>query len=233
VSSCEAVFGQKYHPPLKCTMSELRECRSIHQRLRLSPDSWLETYVREHEIVDIEVPSDLQQSGGYKGLEEMDESDDEEEEGVESDKNAFPDLDEECGDKKDVINEEEVEPNVLYTPDKRTTSQVAPEDVSGKNGVDAQGKLTTGDDNDEDNDANDSNKVEYVGPPPQEGVACQLTYDSPTAVVQTVRENRMTTYPETFCSSVFSTLTVQQAWDCGFVACPQMSLGNQCEYNFL
>jgi hypothetical protein len=84
--------------------------------------------------------------------------------------------------KKDVINEEEVEPNVLYTLDKRTTSQVAPEDVSGKNGVDALGQLTTGDDNDEDNDADDSNEVEYVGPPPQEGVACQLTY-SPTAVV--------------------------------------------------
>jgi hypothetical protein len=63
--------------------------------------------------MDIEVPSALQQSGGYKGLEEMDESDEEEEEGVDIDENAFPDLDEECGDEKDVINEEEVEPNVL------------------------------------------------------------------------------------------------------------------------
>jgi hypothetical protein len=226
VLSYEAVFGQKYHPPLKCTMSELRECRSIHQRLRLSSDSWLETYVREHKIVDIEVPSALQQSGGYEGLEEMDESDDDEEEGVDIDENAFPDLNEECGDEKDVINEEEVKPNILYTPDERTTSQVAPEDVSGKNGVDALGQLTMGDDNDEDNDANDSNEVEYVGPPPQEGVACQLTYDSPTAVVQAVGENRMTTYPETFRSSEFSTLTVQQAWDRGSIARPQMSLGN-------
>jgi hypothetical protein len=59
LSSYEAVVGQKYHPPLKCTMSELRECRPIHQRLRLSPDSWLETYVQEHKIVDIEVLSAL------------------------------------------------------------------------------------------------------------------------------------------------------------------------------
>jgi hypothetical protein len=95
-----------------------------------------------------------------------------------------------------------------------------------KNGVDALGQLTTGDDNDENNDANDSNKVEYVGSPPQEGIACQLTYDSPTAVVQAVGENRMTTYPETFHSSEFSTLTVQQAWDRGSIARPQTSLGN-------
>jgi hypothetical protein len=37
---------------------------------------------------------------------------------------------------------------------------VAPEDVSAKNGVDTLGQLTTGDDNDEDNDADDSNEVE-------------------------------------------------------------------------
>ncbi len=124
-------------------------------------------------------------------------------------------------------------PNILYTPDERTTSQVAPKDVSGKNGVNTLGQITMGDDNDEDNDANNSNKVEYVGPPLQEGVACQLTYDSPTAVVQAVRENRMTTYPKTFCSSEFSTLTVQQAWDCVSIAHPQTSLGNQRKYNFL
>jgi hypothetical protein len=29
VSSYEAVFGQKYHPQVKCNMSEMRECRSI------------------------------------------------------------------------------------------------------------------------------------------------------------------------------------------------------------
>jgi hypothetical protein len=29
VSSYEAVFGQKYHPQLKCNMSQMRECKSI------------------------------------------------------------------------------------------------------------------------------------------------------------------------------------------------------------
>jgi hypothetical protein len=100
VLSYEAVFGQTYHPALKCTMSDLRECWSIHQRLRMSPDNRLETYVRVHDIVDIEVPSALQQSGGYEGLEEMDESDDDEEEGDDIAENAFLDLDEECEDEK-------------------------------------------------------------------------------------------------------------------------------------
>jgi hypothetical protein len=55
VLSYEAVFGQKYHPQLKCNMSEMRECWSIFQRLKLSPDEQLETYVRQHNIVDIEI----------------------------------------------------------------------------------------------------------------------------------------------------------------------------------
>jgi hypothetical protein len=55
VSSYEAEFGQKYNPQLKCNMSEMRECQSIFQRLKLIPDEWLETYVRQHDIVDIEI----------------------------------------------------------------------------------------------------------------------------------------------------------------------------------
>ncbi len=54
MSSYEAVFGQKYHPQVKCNMSEMRECWSIFQRLKLSPDEWLETSVWQHNIVDIE-----------------------------------------------------------------------------------------------------------------------------------------------------------------------------------
>jgi hypothetical protein len=55
VSSYKAVFGQKYHRQLKCNMSEMRECWSIFQRLKLSPDERLETYVWQHNIVDIEI----------------------------------------------------------------------------------------------------------------------------------------------------------------------------------
>jgi hypothetical protein len=55
VSSYEAVFGQKYHPQLKCNMSEMCECQSIFQRLKMSPDERLETYVRQHNIIDIKL----------------------------------------------------------------------------------------------------------------------------------------------------------------------------------
>jgi hypothetical protein len=54
VSSYEAVFGQKYHPQVKCNMSKMGECWSIFQRLKLSLDEQLETYVQQHDIVDIE-----------------------------------------------------------------------------------------------------------------------------------------------------------------------------------
>ncbi len=55
VSNYEAVFGQKYHPTLKCSLAEMRECRSISQRLWLSPDERLEKYVQENDISDKEL----------------------------------------------------------------------------------------------------------------------------------------------------------------------------------
>jgi hypothetical protein len=42
ISNYEAVFGQKYHPTLKCSLADMRECRSISQRLWLRPDERLE-----------------------------------------------------------------------------------------------------------------------------------------------------------------------------------------------
>jgi len=59
VSSYEAVFGQKYHQQIQCNLSEMRECKSIFQRLKLSPNERLQTYVREHKIVDIELQADM------------------------------------------------------------------------------------------------------------------------------------------------------------------------------
>ena len=38
VSSYEAVFGQKLFPPIPCAISDLRECRTIGDRLRICPD---------------------------------------------------------------------------------------------------------------------------------------------------------------------------------------------------
>ena len=53
-SSYEAVFGQRYHPVLQSTVTEMRDCVSIFQRLELSPDKRLEKYVKDHDIVDID-----------------------------------------------------------------------------------------------------------------------------------------------------------------------------------
>jgi hypothetical protein len=86
VSSYEAVFGQKYHQQLQCNLSELRECKSIFQRLKLSPNERLQTYGREHNIVDIEV-----QDTHYNYDSDDDDSSDDENEGDDIDENAFPD----------------------------------------------------------------------------------------------------------------------------------------------
>ncbi len=83
--SYEAVFGQKYHPQLKCNMSEMRECWSMFQRLKLSPDERLETYVRQHDIVDIEIDHTE-----FNDNNDIDDSD--KDEGVEIGDDAFPEL---------------------------------------------------------------------------------------------------------------------------------------------
>ena len=81
VSSYEAVFGQKYHQ-----LSEMSECKSIFQRLKLSPNEWLQTYVREHNIVSIEVED-------TESNENNDDNPyDSENEGEDLDENAFPEL---------------------------------------------------------------------------------------------------------------------------------------------
>jgi hypothetical protein len=77
------VFGQKYHQQLQCNLSEMRECKPIFQRLKLSPNERLQTYVREHNIIDIEV-EDIE-------CNEDNDDDSENEEGDDLDENAFPD----------------------------------------------------------------------------------------------------------------------------------------------
>ncbi len=83
--SYKGVFGQKYHPQLKCNMSEMRECWSIFQRLKLSPDERLETYVRQHNIVDIDIDN-----AEFNDDDEVDDSD--KDEGVEIGDDAFLEL---------------------------------------------------------------------------------------------------------------------------------------------
>jgi len=93
-SSYEAVFGQRYHPVLRCTVDDMRGCVSIFQRLKLSPDERLEKYVKEHDIVDIEDNDDddvLPEEGS-------DDDDNDESEGDEINNDTFPDCE-----KEDVI----------------------------------------------------------------------------------------------------------------------------------
>ncbi len=78
------MFGQKYHPQLKCNISDMRECKSIFQRLKLSPNEHLETYVWQHDIVDIEIDeADYEDNNSDKAYDSENEGDD-------LDDNAFP-----------------------------------------------------------------------------------------------------------------------------------------------
>jgi hypothetical protein len=82
ISSYEAVFGQKYHPLLKCNVSEMGECWSIFELLRLSPDEQLAMYVQDHKIVDIteitaafdDEDADMDNSDEGKGMDINDDS---------------------------------------------------------------------------------------------------------------------------------------------------------------
>ncbi len=92
VSNYEAVFGQKCHPTLECSLAEMHECWSISQRLWLSPDERLQKYVGENDIADIEFDR--------KRLAAVFDEDDEDEEEyehthlpMELDNAAFPDID--------------------------------------------------------------------------------------------------------------------------------------------
>jgi hypothetical protein len=80
------VFGQKYHPQLKCNISDMRECKLIFQRLKLSLNEHLETYVRQHDIVDIEIDEIKFDDNN------SDKAYDSENVGEDLDDNAFPEL---------------------------------------------------------------------------------------------------------------------------------------------
>jgi hypothetical protein len=91
VSNYKAIFGQKYHPMLKCNLADMRECRSISQRLRLSQDKRLKKYVQKNDIFDIKYDKN-----GFAAAFDDDKEDDEEYEKmhppVELDSAAFPEL---------------------------------------------------------------------------------------------------------------------------------------------
>jgi hypothetical protein len=208
VLSYEAVFGQKYHPQLKCNMSEMRECRSIFQRLKLSPDERLQTYVWDHDIVDIEL--DSAEFDDNDSLHDTDK-----EEGVELGDDAFPEL---------MVNEDDsmehefqdcyeglVDPGMVDGDGDNNDGEqhhnmdplvVAPQ---GDNGDDVVVSAPT------------------VSPP----VLCQITLDSPPPVA-----HEPYTEPFTFHVSEYSIFTVQ-AWDHGNIARSYQSLGTRQEFQFV
>ncbi len=204
VSSYEAVFGQKYYPQLKCNMSEMSECWSIFQRLKLSPDEWLETYVRQHNIVDIEF-----------NCIEYDKDDDVDdcgkEEGVDIDENAFPEL----------ISEEDNMQLGNHDPELNLDkSYVQLGNLDSNDGLVNTGR------HDDDVDVHSINEVLAVDPPAivvnPPPVYCQITLDSLSPV------DNEHTEPTAFCVREYSTFTVQEAWDHGNIARYHQPLVDSC-----
>ncbi len=91
VLNYEAVFGQKYHPMLKCSLAEMRECRSISQRLWLSLDERLKKYVQENDNVDIEFDKNVL-AAAFDEDGEVEEEYEQTHPPVELDNAAFPDI---------------------------------------------------------------------------------------------------------------------------------------------
>jgi hypothetical protein len=208
VLSYEAVFGQKYHPKLKCNMSEMRECWSIFQRLKLSPDERLETYVQQHNIVDIKIDH-----AEFNDGDDVDDSD--EDEGVEIGNDAFPEL---------ISEEDEMQLGNQYSNDSLSDTRM----------IDGDGDDDDGEEYSEEqplvvDDADNINAVLVDDTPPvvvnSPPVYCQITSNSPPPVV-----NEPTEEPTTFRVREYSTFTVQEAWDHGNIAWYQQPLGTREEF---
>ncbi len=211
VSSYEAVFGQKYHPQLKCNISEMRECRSIFQRLKLSPDEWLETYVWQHDIVDIEI-----NHAGFNEDDVVDDSD--EDEGVEIGDDAFPEL---------ISEEDEMHLGNQYSNDGLDNTRMI-----GGDGDDNDGEEYSEEQPSVADDADNIDAVLVDDTPPivveSPSVYCQIKLDSPPPVVNEPAEE-----PTSFRVKEYSTFTVQEAWDDRNIAWYQQPLGTWEEFRFL
>ncbi len=92
--SYESVFSQQYHPVLQCTVAEMHDCVSTFQRLKLSPDERLENYVKDHDIVDIDVADGRGRNVQISKEDSEDVDDANESEGDEINDDTFPDCEE-------------------------------------------------------------------------------------------------------------------------------------------
>jgi hypothetical protein len=193
----------------------------------VSPDDRLEVYVREHDIVDVALPSDVQQ-----GVSAEDSDDDSEEEGLEIDEDAFPELDDD-----DV----ELPLSDTFNPDDDgsapATTSFPPFPTSSLFRARAESAVDDGDDGDDESGLLEDDDMDVardgVNPAPEQGLiggtVCRLTYDSPGSpppnvaaptVVQAVVESALSADPaynrtSLVPDSVATMLTVPQAWEWG------------------
>ncbi len=161
----------------------------------MSPDERLETYVRQHDIVDIEFdPAE------YDKDDDVDDSD--KEEGVDIDDNAFPEL---------ILEEDDMQ---LGNHDPELISEESNVQLGNLNSN--EGLVNTGR-HDDDGDVHSINEVLAVNPPPvvvdPPPVYCQITW---TVHHQWIMNEH--TEPTTFRVREYSTFTVQEAWDHGNIA---------------
>ena len=274
VSSYEAVFRQKYHIQLKCKMSEICECKSIFQRLKLSPNERT-----QHDIVNIEIDD-------TEFNEDNDDNPyDSENEGEEMDENAFPELLLEQNDYQigNIYNDfvfdgmlalvatatsvvaaaavvvEAAVPTTKGSGRGRGKGSGSGGGVSGGGGVGIGyfcGGGSGGGSGSGLGSGSNSGKVVVTTTMMEDVVAgvtsvamaamaeatvvdtplhdvfnqtptCQLTFDSPQPVVNEATEQ------ETIRARVFSTFTVQEAWDHGNIACLFQPLCSHGEFRFL
>jgi len=253
VSSYEAVFGQKYHQQLQCNLSEMCECKSIFQRLKLSPNEHLQTYVREHNIVDIEV-----EDTEYN---EDNDDDSEEKEGDDLDENAFTDAGVFDGTSTSVVSPATA---VVAEASVPTLTGGSIEGSHGGGGTDTggdgggigyfSGVGSGGGSGSSLGSGSSSVDVSTMAvqaaaagvttvamaaiedlivrnTPPHSNLTptCQLTFDSPQPVVNEPPSTEL----ETFRASEFSTFTVQEAWDHGNIACLYQTLSSREEFKYL
>jgi hypothetical protein len=253
VSSYEAVFGQKYHQQLQFNLSEMRECKSIFQRLKLSPNEQLQTYVREHHIVDIEV-----EDTDYNN---DNDDDSDKNEGEDLDENAFPDAGVFDGTSTSVEAPETVVVAEASVPtltgvniegDHGGGGTVTGSDgggigyfsrvgsgggsgiglASGISSVDVSTMAVEAAATGVTSVAMAAIKDSTVrNTPPLSNLTptCQLTFDSPQPVVNKPSITEL----ETFRASEYSTFTVQEAWDHGNIARLYETLSSREEFKFL
>jgi hypothetical protein len=227
VSNYEAVFGQKYHPMLKCSLAEMHEWQSISQRLWLSLDERLKKYVWENDIIDIEF-----EKNGLAATFDDDDEDDEEYERmhppVELDDAAFPDitgsfdLDEDNADKvayvHDAVKANAQEYKVAFVRETTASTDVTTTQVNILPQT-FQGVVF--------------NSVSLAAPkaaPPGPDSTMMGSLWSETTGGAVANK-----HPETFCVSEYSNFMLQEAWDNGNIAQKHSILSRQhkVEYKFL